>query len=121
MGASLILEKLFGKSSLYDIGGFSILASGPRLDATITSKNILRRSSIDNVLDHLYDASLVLEDFSSRSRIPPIIPFILIFFRIVHYEKLFRRSSDKYRTFLGVQPEVIYFCYVVRKNEKRTR
>ena len=55
------------------LASFSILASGPYLDATITSENILRRSSIDNVVDHLYDASLVLEDFFSKSRIPPII------------------------------------------------
>ena len=72
-GASPILEKLFGRSSFYDIGCFAILASGPPLDATITSKNILRRSSIDNVMDHLHDASLILEDFSSRSRISSII------------------------------------------------
>ena len=43
------------------------------MDAPITSENILRRSSIDNVVDYVYDTSLVLEDFSSRSRIPPII------------------------------------------------
>ena len=43
------------------------------MDATITSENILKRSSVDNVVNHLYDASFVLEDFSSRSRIPPII------------------------------------------------
>ena len=72
MGASVILENLFSRSSFYDIVCFSILASGPRLDATITSGNILRRSSIGNVVDHLYGTSLVLEDFFSRSRIPPI-------------------------------------------------
>ena len=72
-GASLILEKLFGRSGFYEIACFSILASVPRLDAPITSANILRRSSIDNVVDHVYDASLVLKDFVSRSRIPPII------------------------------------------------
>ena len=72
-GASLILEKHFSSSSFYDIACFSVLVSGPRLDAPITSENILRRSSIDNVVDHLHDASHVLEDFSSRSRIPIII------------------------------------------------
>ena len=35
--ASLILEKLFSRSSFYDMVCFSILASGPHSDATITS------------------------------------------------------------------------------------
>ena len=73
MGVSLILEKLFSRPNFFDIACSSILASRARLDATITSENILRRPSIDNVVDHLCDASLVLEDFSSRPRIPPII------------------------------------------------
>ena len=47
MGASFILEKLFSKSSFYDIACFSILGSGPKLDAAIASENIFRRSSID--------------------------------------------------------------------------
>ena len=68
-GASLILEKFLSRSSFYDIACFSIFASGLRLDVTVTSENILGRSSFDNVVDGLYDASLVLEDFSSRSRI----------------------------------------------------
>ena len=34
--SGLILEKLFSRSSLYDIVCFSILASGAHLDATIT-------------------------------------------------------------------------------------
>ena len=101
-----VLLLLFSRSSIYDIACFSILASGPHFDAPITSDNILRRSSIDNVLDHLYDASLILEDFSSRSRIPPIIKpsFIVVFYRMIHYEKLFKRSSVKYRTFLEGPP-----------------
>ena len=50
------------------------------------------------------DASLVLEDFISRSRIPTYnlsfkISFIVVFFWMVHNEKIFRRSSVKYRTF----------------------
>ena len=49
-GASLILEKLFSRSSFYDIACFSILASGPHLDVTITSQNILRSSSIDAII-----------------------------------------------------------------------
>ena len=51
----------------------SLLVDHVCLIATITSENILIRSNIDNVVNHLYDASLVLEDFFSRSRIPPII------------------------------------------------
>ena len=39
-GASLILEKFFSRSNFYDIACNSILASGPRLDAAITSENI---------------------------------------------------------------------------------
>ena len=50
MGASLILEKLFSRSSFYDIDCFSILASGPHLDATIISENVLRRSGIDAII-----------------------------------------------------------------------
>ena len=49
-GASLILEKLFSRSSFYDIACFSILASGPHLDVTITSENIFRSSSIDAII-----------------------------------------------------------------------
>ena len=50
MGASLLLEKLFSRSSFFDIACFSILASGPHLDATNTSENILRSSSNDAVI-----------------------------------------------------------------------
>ena len=62
MGVSLILEKHFSKSSFYDIAYFSILASGPHLDATITSEYILSRSSIDALIFNcgpfMRDASL---------------------------------------------------------------
>ena len=50
MGASLILEKLFSRSSFSDIACFSILANEPYLDATITSENIFRSSSIDAII-----------------------------------------------------------------------
>ena len=85
---------------------FSILASGPHLDATITSENILRRSSIDNVVDHLCNASLVLEDFFSRSFQDSAynqmfrLSFIVVFFWVLHYEKTLGRFSVKYRPFL---------------------
>ena len=47
MGASLILEKLFSRFNFYEIAYFSILASGPHLEPTITSENISKSSSID--------------------------------------------------------------------------
>ena len=66
-GASLILEKLFSRSSSYEIACFSILASGPHLDATITSQNIFTSSSIDAITFNsgplIMDVSLVLEKF----------------------------------------------------------
>ena len=74
MDASFILEKLFSRSSFYDIPCFSILASGPHLDATIKRiLSTLRRASIDVMIFNLMDASLVLEDFFSSSRILIII------------------------------------------------
>ena len=76
MGASLILEKLFSRSGLYEVACFSILASRSHLVATITSENILRRSSIDAIIFNcrpFIDVSLVLQEFFSGSRIPPII------------------------------------------------
>ena len=72
-GASLILEKLFSRPSFYNIACFSIIAGGPHFDATITSDNTLRRSSIDTIIFTLMDASLVLEDFFSTSGIPIIV------------------------------------------------
>ena len=76
----LILEKLFSSSSFHDRACSLILASGPHLDATNTSENILKRSSINAVIfDCLFhrtlymDASYALKDLFGRSRIPPII------------------------------------------------
>ena len=57
MGAFLILEKFFSRSSFYDIGCFSILASRTHLDGTITSDNILRRSNIDIIIFSLMKVS----------------------------------------------------------------
>ena len=69
-GASLISEKLF---RFYDIAYFSIFENGPHLDAAIISENILRRFSIDAFIFNLMDASLVLENFFSGTKIPPVI------------------------------------------------
>ena len=49
-GAYLVLEKLLSRLSFYDILCFSILASGPQFDTTITSENICRSSNIDAVM-----------------------------------------------------------------------
>ena len=49
-GASLILEKLFNRFSFYYTVCFSVLVSRPHLDATIISKNVLRRSSTDVII-----------------------------------------------------------------------
>ena len=69
------------------------------MDATITSENIFRSSSIGAIIFNrgplIMDASLVLEDFFGRSRISPVI-----------------------KGFQKVQREVNYFLYMVRKNEK---
>ena len=48
------------------------------------------------------------------------LQFIVVFFRMVHKNKFFRKSSVKHRTFQKVQREVCYFSHVVRKNEKPT-
>ena len=45
---------------------FSIFASGPHLDATITLENIFRSSSLDAIISNcgplIMDASLILEE-----------------------------------------------------------
>ena len=49
------------------------------------------------------DASFVLKDFFGRSRIPPIIyrlKFRSFFFRMIHKEKFYIKSSVKSWTFL---------------------
>ena len=58
--ASLILQKIFSRSSFYEIAGFSIFASGSRLDVTITSDTIW--SYHIQLWTTYVDASLVLGD-----------------------------------------------------------
>ena len=65
---------------------------------------LLQSSSIDAIAFNrgplILDASLVLEDFFGRPTISRFkLSFIVVFFRIAHKKKLFRRSSIKYRTF----------------------
>ena len=54
------------------------------------------------IVDHLYDASLVLEDFfqlvqdyTYNQTFKPL--FIVVIFWMVHNDKIFRRSSDLFR------------------------
>ena len=49
------------------------------------------------------------------------LSFIVVFVQMVHYVKLFRRSSVKYRTFLEGPTWSDLFPYVVRKNEKLSK
>ena len=66
MGDSLILLKIFSRSSFYDMAYFSIFASRPHLDATVTLDNIFRSSSLDAIISNcgplIMDASLILEE-----------------------------------------------------------
>ena len=76
--------------------------------ATITSDNIFRSFNVDAIIytcgPIIMDASLVLEDFFREVQdfaynLRFKLSFIVIFFWMVHKEKLFRRSSVKYRSF----------------------
>ena len=64
------------------------------------------------------DASLVLENFFGRSRIQPVISFFVVLFRMVHKKKFSEGPAFSIGPFQQVQRELIYFTYVVRKNEK---
>ena len=71
------------------------------------------------IVDHLYDASLVLEDFS---RIPPIIKRLIscswwVFFGWSTMGKFSEGLALSNRPFQKVRLEMIYF-YVVIKVEK---
>ena len=69
------------------------------------------------IVERLYDASLVLEDFLVGPGLIKV-SFIVVFFWKFHNEKIFRSSKTlSIRPFWKVQLEVIYF-YVVRNNEK---
>ena len=72
-----ILEKVFSRSGFHDMDNFSVLTSGPHLDATFTSENTFRSSSVGaitfNCRPLVINATLVLEDFFGRSRVSPII------------------------------------------------
>ena len=82
----------------------STLVSGPYMDATITSENIFKSSSVDAIIFDcgpiILDVSLVLEELFNRSRIPTVCSmFTVVFFQMFYNKKRFRRSSVKYRTF----------------------
>ena len=96
------------------------------MDATIILESVLRRSSIDAIIylivDHLYDASLVLEDFFSWYKIPPIMKrlnscSLWSSFRWSTIRKFSEGPALSIGPFQRVQLELIYF-YVVRKNKK---
>ena len=74
------------------------------------------------IVDHLYDASPVLEDFSSWSRILPIIKrlnsrLLWSSFGWSIVRKFLEGPALSIGPFQKVKLEVIYF-YVVRKSEK---
>ena len=71
MNTSLVLEKLFSRSSFYDIACFSILTSGPQVSVAIFSEGLLLMLLL-LIVDPFVDVSHVLEDFFSRFKIPPI-------------------------------------------------
>ena len=102
---------------------FSIFASGPHLDATITSENIFKSSSIDAIIFScgplIMDASLVLEDFFGRSKISLIISRSLwSSFGCSIKINFSEGPALSTGPFQKVQREVIYFPYAVRKTEK---
>ena len=99
MGVSLILEKLSSRSSFYEIACFSILASGPHLDANITSENIFR--SYLQLRTTYMNASLVFKDFFSRFRIALIVSRLNSgsLWSSFSYGPIFKRSSVKYWTY----------------------
>ena len=101
---------------------FSILASGPHLDAIIISENFLRRSRIDAIIFNCGP----LKCLSCFRRLFQLIQdsafnqtfkfsFIVVFIRMFHNKKIFRGCSIKYRTFHKVQRDVIYLSYVFKQ------
>ena len=95
-GASLILEKLFSRSSFYDIACFSILANGPHLDATIISEYIFRSSSINAIIFNFGPHIWILSFFrglfrkvrNSAYNLSHKISLFKVFFWIVHKNRL---------------------------------
>ena len=124
MGASLILEKFFSRSSFYDIASFSTPASGPHLDATITSENISRSSSIDTIVslvDLLYGCFSCFRGLFQQVQDPAYIRRLnSCSFRSYFGWSTIRNFSQgpvlSIGPFQKVQHEVIYFPCVVIKN-----
>ena len=95
------------------------------MDATLILDNVLTKFGIDAIIlmaDHLYDASLVLKDFSSWSRIVPIIKrlnscSLWPSFGWSTMRKLSEGPVLIIGSFKKVELELIYF-YVVRKKMK---
>ena len=72
MGVSLLLEKRFSRSSFYGIASILTVASGPHLDATITSENIFQRSSVDGITLNCGPLMWRLLLFSSTFSVGPV-------------------------------------------------
>ena len=66
MGASLILGKLFSRSSFYEAACFSILASGSHFEPNITSEDIFRSSCIDAIIFTRGPLTYMEEDLCRR-------------------------------------------------------
>ena len=106
-GASLMLDKLFNRSRFYGIVCFLILASGPHLNATITSyifSEVPVLMLLYPIVDHLYGCFSCFRRLLQKVQDSAFNPtfkllFIVVFFPMVHNKKLFGRSSAKYRTF----------------------
>ena len=109
VSVSLTLGKLFSRSSFYDIACFTLLADIWYLDYIITSENIFRRSSID---------ADILQDFYSRCKIPPIILRLNSCLLWYTMRNVSEAPALIIGTFQKAQREVIFFPFVVRKNEK---
>ena len=83
---------------------FLIFTIGPHLDPNTTSENILKMSSIEAVIFNCGSLIWMLSCYISRSRIPHIIyrlksRSLVVFFRMVYNEKIFRSPNVKCPTF----------------------
>ena len=103
----------------------SFIGSEPHLDATITSENILRILALMLsylIVDHLYGCTSYLRGLfkevqDSAFNLKFKLSFIVVFFWMVHNEKLFRRSSVNYWTFLEgpMWSDIFPLCMRMRK------
>ena len=74
-----------------------------------------------SIADHLYGCLSSLRGLFQQFQDPAYyltfkLSFIVVFFRMVHNKKFFRRSIVKYQTISEGPSGVIYFPYIVRKS-----